>query len=888
MNEVDILPPGKILVVDDNPAVADLIISLLLDNNYEVKAAKNGKEAINIAESMQPDLILLDINLPDIDGHAVCQKLKFCPGTKKIPIIFISGAYNISDKLQGLREGAVAYLKKPFNPQEALLIIENQITNQRLKQQLEAQNQQLEREISMRRAVEERLRLLERAIAASKNGVILTDARAYDHPIIYVNSGFEKLTGYQASEVIGKNSRFLQGHNIRQSEKTKIKQALATNTECEVILPNYRKDETLFWNKLNISPVNDEQGKVTHFIGIITDISAQIATEATLRERETIFQALVNGIPDLLIRMNSDGIYLDIFPGSDLKLYDSKRSQVGANVYDILPLEQAQERMSYIQRALQTGESQVYEHQLTIEGEIHYEEVRIVPCIERTILVIVRDISERKNAEMALRQSEERLHLALNSTGDGIFDWNIKTGKVVHLQKQSQNINFVTNDYSEWNERIHPEDQSKVELALTAHFARITPQYKAEFRFLDRDGSYQWILARGQAQWDETNQPIRLVGIAENISDRKKIESQILAQKEFLRSIYEGVDQAIFVLDVLGNGEFRYVSFNPACERLTGLSTLKYKGKTPQQALSPETAKLVTEHYQTCVTAGECMSYEGCLSIEGKETWWITTLCPLQNEQGQIYRLVSSSTDITAQKQTEIALQERETMLRTMSNNLDKGIIYQLVREANGQYHFSYISAGIERIFGIKPEAVMADINVLSNLIVESDRQVYKKLKQESWQNLSVFSMQVRKRTPDGSIQWSQLRATPRRLEDGRTIWDGIEVDITELKETEKRLRESETKFHNAFEYAAIGVGLVGLDGRCLQVNRSMYEILGYTKEELLSLKFQDITHPDELEIDQDHVRRLLAGETNYYQIEKRYLHKLGYIVWILLSVSLV
>ncbi|MDJ0557440.1 MAG: PAS domain S-box protein [Microcoleaceae cyanobacterium MO_207.B10] len=655
MTKVNIIPPGKILVVDDNLTTVNLIVPILSEKNYEIGIAKSGEEAINMAESMQPDLILLDIKLPDIDAHLVCQKLKSNDKTQNIPIILISDTYNTSDKLPGLQAGVVAYIKKPFNPQEALLIIENKIENQRLKQQLEEKNRQLEQEIAMRTAAEARLRIWERAIATSKNGVVVTDAQAPDYPIMYVNSGFEKLTGYQASEVIGKNCRFLQGENTQPLEKTKIKQALASKTECEVILPNYRKDGTLFWNKFTISPVADEHGNTTHFIGILTDVSDQIAKEAALRYRDTIYQAVVRGIPDLLIRMSSDGTYLDFLPGNEVKLYAPKNTQVGANVYDVLPLERAQERMLYIKKALETAEPQIYEHQLIIDGKIHYEEVRIVPCIDDNLLVIIRDITPLKIAEIALEKIEERLQVALNSTGDGIFDWDIKTGKVIHLQKQNDILNFHTNDYSEWHDRVHPEDKSKVELALTAHFAGITPQYKAEFRFLALDDTYQWILARGQAKWDEKDQPTRLLGIGQNISDRKQVELELQKQIQFLDSIYQGVEQAIFVVEVSDTGEFSYLSFNAACERLTGLSTLKDKGKNPQQVFSPEVAQLVTQSYQDCVATGKAITYEESRSIKGKETWWLITLSPLQNQQGKIHQIIGSSTEITDRKQTEMA-----------------------------------------------------------------------------------------------------------------------------------------------------------------------------------------------------------------------------------------
>lgn len=95
-------------------------------------------------------------------------------------------------------------------------------------------------------------------------------------------------------------------------------------------------------------------------------------------------------------------------------------------------------------------------------------------------------------------------------------------------------------------------------------------------------------------------------------------------------------------------------------------------------------------------------------------------------------------------------------------------------------------------------------------------------------------------------------------------------------------------QFRTAFEYATIGMALVGLDGQWLRVNRSLCRILGYTEDELLSKTFQDITHPDDLEVDLGHVQQLVDGEILSYEMEKRYHHRDGHIVWVLLSASLV
>jgi PAS domain S-box-containing protein len=107
-------------------------------------------------------------------------------------------------------------------------------------------------------------------------------------------------------------------------------------------------------------------------------------------------------------------------------------------------------------------------------------------------------------------------------------------------------------------------------------------------------------------------------------------------------------------------------------------------------------------------------------------------------------------------------------------------------------------------------------------------------------------------------------------------------------KRMETELRESEERFRGAFEFAAIGMALVGPDGRWLRVNRALCGIVGYTADELLTRDFQSINYEEDLDTDVGHVRKMLDGSLSHYDMEKRYLHKDRHIVWVLLSVSLV
>ncbi|MBL1201402.1 MAG: PAS domain S-box protein [Nostoc sp. GBBB01] len=151
-------------------------------------------------------------------------------------------------------------------------------------------------DISDLKLVEETLRLRERALAATNNGIIITDARLAFNPVIYVNRAFEQITGYSTTDVIGQNCRFLQGPDTEQSALDELRLSIKAGKSCKVVLRNYRKDGVLFWNELSISPIHDENGKLSHFIGIQTDISHRKLAEVRLRHQALTFENIHDGV----------------------------------------------------------------------------------------------------------------------------------------------------------------------------------------------------------------------------------------------------------------------------------------------------------------------------------------------------------------------------------------------------------------------------------------------------------------------------------------------------------------------------------------------------------------------------------------------------------------
>ncbi len=146
---------GNILIVDDTPENLQVLSATLSDSGYKVRGVINGKMAIRAARSVSPDLILLDIKMPEMDGYEVCTQLKAEPKTSEIPVIFISALDEVLDKVTAFQVGGVDYITKPFHVAEVLARIEHQLTIQRLQKQLIDRNTELQQEIIERKKAEE-------------------------------------------------------------------------------------------------------------------------------------------------------------------------------------------------------------------------------------------------------------------------------------------------------------------------------------------------------------------------------------------------------------------------------------------------------------------------------------------------------------------------------------------------------------------------------------------------------------------------------------------------------------------------------------------------------------------------------------------------------------
>ena len=262
----------------------------------------------------------------------------------------------------------------------------------------------------------------------------------------------------------------------------------------------------------------------------------------------------------------------------------------------------------------------------------------------------------------------------------------------------------------------------------------------------------------------------------------------------------------------------------------------------------------------------------GWIAVRGHV--WLT-------DGGEPRRMVGTVADVTRQREAEAAVRESEERYRTLFESVTVGFaVIDLVRDGAGRavdYRYVevnptfYDQTGMEGVEGRLVSEFIPDL-------------------EPHW--LEMFGRVAATGEPArrldhvvGLGRWFDVYAA--RVGGAESDRVGLLfTDVTEQKEGERAVRESEARFRGTFENAAVGIAHVGLDGQWLRVNDRLSEIVGYTRDELLERTFQDITHPDDLGLDLERFARLLAGEIDHYQLEKRYLHRDGHTVWINLTVA--
>lgn len=286
---------SKILIVDDKAANLYALKNLLQTLDVEVHEAASGNAALRATLNARFALVMLDVQMPGMNGYEVAELMRANEATEQIPIIFLSAAYSDDFHVfRGYEAGGVDFIAKPYNPDILLskvqVFLELDAHRQSLEEiiaartrELVTSNQRLTASLQQTREAEARNHLLATVVEQSSDAIMITDPQGV---IQYVNSTFEQVTQYPASEAVGQTPSILKSHRVPESTYEQIGHHLRQGLLWHGQLTNRRRDDSLFEADVRISPVHDDTGQVTHYVATERDVTRELELNRQLNQAQ--------------------------------------------------------------------------------------------------------------------------------------------------------------------------------------------------------------------------------------------------------------------------------------------------------------------------------------------------------------------------------------------------------------------------------------------------------------------------------------------------------------------------------------------------------------------------------------------------------------------------
>ncbi len=884
-----------ILLVDDNVAGRYAMRRILQTAGFTVVEAGSGSEAFESLNTSLPDLILLDVNLPDMLGFDVCEQVKNTPATASIPVVMISSAsIHKNDRVRGLEGGADGYLVQPVEPEVLIATVNAYLRIRRAEEAL--------------RSSAQRWRTTFNAI---NDGVALLDAEGR---VMQCNEALPRILGVTRDDIIGTPYHELLHIPIDSIQETPFIRTLRSRQrEMKYVAHGER------WFHVTTDPVADDDipaGAVC----IISDVTEERRIEQQLEQRFAQLQSIYQISNSVSRAGELEQIYDDAFEGME-KTLGVRRASILLIDPDGVMRFKAWRGVSDGYRANAEGHSPWTRETrdpepitvsdavidpslgelrstilnegiealafipLTFDGrllgkfmlyyeaphEFNAEEIRLA----RTIASHVSLAIVRKRTEEELRLGEERLRLALDAAHMGNFDWNLQTGEVIwssSLVRMHGGSVDMERGIDAYIDTVHPDDRG----ALTAAIRRSIEEgesYESEYRVIRPDGALRWIEGKGRVFTDDDGLHLRMAGVCTDITDRKRFEAarnieyeitNILAQSDtlaeaaprILRSVCEGAGWEV--------GTFWNL------EREARVLCHVDTWRSPAIRTDATTAPDGTHELRTAegfpvriVEQGKPLWFADCgapslpppepavdmKSCFGFPIWLGNDILGVIEYRSVEMRepdeeLLKTARTIGSHIGQFIERKRAEAELRRSRDQLE--IIFQGVadgitaQDVTGEVIFANEAAarlsGFEspREFVATPMAqVMARFDIRDEF---GEPYPLEQMpgRQALKQKRKVERLLRFRLTATGQEEWSVVKSTPVLDEHGEVQYIiNIFNSITDRVRRAEELRASEVRYRTLMEQSPLGIQIFSADGYCISANRSWEEMWGTSRDTL-------------------------------------------------------
>ncbi len=898
----------RILVIDDhrdNLLSCKALISDLF-NGFGIHTASSGPEGIALAKAHHPDVIVLDILMPDMDGYEVCNILKNDETLCDIPVVFVTALReNSANKVRALNAGADGFLTKPIDETEFVAQIKAMLKikegndfkkseQHRLEKLVAERTNELQKELLLNRQMNERLyESEERFRALFEQAPLGYQSLDFDARIIEVNDMWLETLGYHRDEVIGKwFGDFLAPEYIPAFRERfpAFKAVGRVQVEFEMM----HKDGSKRWIAFDGRIGYEINGvfKQTHCI--LQDITERRRAEEVLRVSEGKYRLLIENLHEGLWYIDQDARTTFVNPRMAEMLGYTVEEMSGKHLFEFMDERGAESARHNLERRQQGIKEQHEFEFIRKDGRRIYTLLETAPILDRKgryagAIAGVSDITERKQAEARLLSEKAWSESIISAAPDII----VGLGEGSQIKIFNKFAEALTGFNAEevlgksWIELfIPPEQRAEIYHVWDQIVGHCLIDHYYENPITTKTGEQRLI------RWNNTvlteNGRFRMVlSIGEDITERKRAEQDLQASQAELQAVYA---HAPVMMCLLGPG--RTVLYaNLAFTAFTGVTEAEL---VQGRACGVFGCINAAEHPDGCgfgASCGDCrlrlaiedtmatgqghrgVEYRATLERAGVRRNVILLGATARIESNESPRVLLCLEDITERKSAEEAIKESDRQFRLLVETLP---ISLSIVTLDGDV--LYINPKCRELFEIDPALEKQDALLLwAN---PDDRQIWLQAIQTK-KAVQNFEMQLKTKT--GKEIWALGSGIFFQYQN-RTCVLSTHHDISEVKQIQEKLLESEAKYRTLVEGSLQGVVIAKNEPlRLCFANAAMERICGYGATELLQMSPQELAalvHPDDRERFFGNFRRRLSGEPVSSLVECQLLHKDGGITW--------
>lgn len=489
----------------------------------------------------------------------------------------------------------------------------------------------------------------------------------------------------------------------------------------------------------------------------------------------------------------------------------------------------------------------------------------------------------REGEESIKISADEKLQLATSAAHIGVWEYYPSTGVLVWNQDMFSvydvNPSSFRGVYEDWANCLHPDDLAHAEQAVQIAL-ETGENFDYNFRVLTQNKEIRHIKANAKVIHDDNGDPAGMLGtnidITEEVSMRMRLEEQGANNRRFIEQSPHAI--AMF------NTEMQYLAASRVWIENNGLQEMDFLGKSHYEVMR-QTSEKWRRIYEECLRGVEKQSDKDVL-VDAKGNrkyikWHIRPWYDHHKVVGGILVHVDDITEWVERMDEKLALEQVLSDMQSISRIGS----WELNLKTN-ELHWDKVTREIHEV----PDDFVPDVAKGINFYKEGfSRDAISAAVGTSMENGAPWDLSLQLVTHTNKEIWCRAIGQAEFNEEGEcTRLYGLFQDIDRQKKAENLLKLSEVRFKQAFENSAIGMALVALTGEWLQVNNQLSEMLGYSEAELMELTFQDLTHPEDLDEDLQQLQRAIDGEISSYQMQKRYFHKDGGLIWAMMSVALI